>query len=189
MFEKADPQNLRKWVELLAGRIGPRPFSNPEVLKRVSEILCSHLSGLGYNTKCQGFHYKGNEYFNCVSAPPDEVPLDRVSWPVLVIGAHYDTVSSTPGADDNASAVAGLMEAARIFSSAPPRGLRLVSFCLEEPPVFRTKNMGSYHYASHLIRYCPFSNTLYPLHYASHLALLYHSTHPCPLIHLTKFAT
>lgn len=146
----ANPENLKKWVELLAGSIGPRPFSAPERLKRVADILCSHLSDLGYNAALQKFSYSGKDYFNVVSSPADEEPLEKTAWPLLVVGAHYDTVSSTPGADDNASAVAGLMEIGRILSPAPPKGMRLVSFCLEEPPVFRTRKMGSYRYASYL---------------------------------------
>ncbi len=147
---RADPDKLRRWVELLAGEIGPRPYSAPEKLKKVSDILISRFSSLGYEVLPQRFTYRKKDYFNVVAAPPGEDPLEKLSGQVLVVGAHYDTVSTTPGADDNASAVAGLMELARILSSDPPAGLRLVAFCLEEPPAFRTRNMGSYHYASHL---------------------------------------
>ncbi len=149
---RADPGRLRKWVELLAGQFGPRPFSTPDKLRKIAGILREHMSGLGFSTALQKFIYRKEEYFNVVASPAGEEPLEKVSWPVLVVGAHYDTVASTPGADDNSSAVAGLMELSELFSSAPPRGLRLVSFCLEEPPAFRTRNMGSYHYASHLKR-------------------------------------
>ena len=147
---RADPDKLRRWVELLAGEIGPRPYSAPEKLKKVSDILHSRFSSLGYGVRLQKFTYRKEDYFNVVAASPGEDPLEKFSGPVLVAGAHYDTVSTTPGADDNASAVAGLMELARILSSGIPAGLRLVAFCLEEPPAFRTRNMGSYHYASHL---------------------------------------
>jgi Zn-dependent M28 family amino/carboxypeptidase len=149
-FPRAEPGNLRKWVDFLAGDIGPRPYSAPDKLKRVAEELRNHLMGLGYVVSLQKFIYREEQYFNVVAAPAGEDPLAESAYPVLVAGAHYDTVSTTPGADDNASAVAGLMELARILSRDPPAGLRLVAFCLEEPPVFRTRNMGSYHYASHL---------------------------------------
>jgi len=66
----------------------------------------------------------------------------------VVVGAHYDTVTGTPGADDNASGVAVLLELSRLLrESRPDRTLRLVFFCLEEPPVFRTPSMGSFVYA------------------------------------------
>jgi Zn-dependent M28 family amino/carboxypeptidase len=67
-----------------------------------------------------------------------------------VVGAHYDTVWNSPGADDNASGIAGLLELARIFEGSFPEGLRLVAFCLEEPPTYRTRFMGSYQYAQAL---------------------------------------
>ncbi len=147
---RAEPVKLMKLVEFMASEIGIRPFSAPDKLKRVADFLYDHFSDLGYSVGLQPFVYSKKEYFNVVCSPSGEEPLERADFPVLVVGAHYDTVGSSPGADDNASAVAGLLEIARIFSPDPPRGLRLVAFCLEEPPVFRTRKMGSYRYASHL---------------------------------------
>ena len=70
---------------------------------------------------------------------------------ILVIGAHYDTVTGTPGADDNASAVAGVLELARIIADTPlNKTVQFVAFALEEPPLFRSKSMGSYVYAESL---------------------------------------
>jgi Zn-dependent M28 family amino/carboxypeptidase len=71
----------------------------------------------------------------------------------LVVGAHYDVAGNQPGADDNASAVAGLLETARmIFANKPELDYRIdfVSYCLEEPPYFGTDNMGSYVHAKSL---------------------------------------
>ncbi|MDQ3101811.1 MAG: M28 family peptidase, partial [Bacteroidota bacterium] len=71
----------------------------------------------------------------------------------LVIGAHYDVAGEQPGADDNASAVAGLLEVARmLFRTKPELDYRidLVAYCLEEPPYFATKEMGSYVHAKSL---------------------------------------
>ncbi len=147
---RAEPSKLRKLVEFLALDIGVRPFSAPDKLKKVSDFLYGYSSDLGYSVRLQPFAYHKKEYFNVICSPAGEEPLDRTDFPILVVGAHYDTVSSSPGADDNASAVAGLMEIARILAPAPPRGLRLIAFCLEEPPVFRTRKMGSYRYAAHL---------------------------------------
>ncbi|MCG2741498.1 MAG: M28 family peptidase [Syntrophaceae bacterium] len=65
-----------------------------------------------------------------------------------MIGAHYDTVAGTPGADDNASAVAILLEMCRLLKGySPERTLKLVFFTLEEPPIFRSESMGSFVYA------------------------------------------
>jgi hypothetical protein len=69
---------------------------------------------------------------------------------VFVVGAHYDTYRDFPGADDNASGVAGLVETARLVSNGPkaPYTTVFVAFALEEPPYFRTANMGSSRFAS-----------------------------------------
>lgn len=72
---------------------------------------------------------------------------------IIIIGAHYDTAHGYPGADDNASGVAALIELARLLSeneSALKNGIQLVFYTLEEPPYFRTNMMGSYIHASQL---------------------------------------
>ena len=67
---------------------------------------------------------------------------------MLVIGAHYDSCGDTPGADDNASGVAGLLELARLLAAnPPPQPVELVAYTLEEPPYFRTSSMGSFQHA------------------------------------------
>ncbi len=68
----------------------------------------------------------------------------------MIVGAHYDVCGDQPGADDNASAVAGLLEAARMVAEAKPNidyRIDFVAFCLEEPPFFATQQMGSYIHA------------------------------------------
>jgi hypothetical protein len=73
--------------------------------------------------------------------------------PYVVVGAHYDTAGPLPGADDNASGVAGLLELARALGAAPPEGrVDLVAYTLEEPPFFMTPRMGSAVHAASLRR-------------------------------------
>jgi len=68
---------------------------------------------------------------------------------ILVIGAHYDTVRGSPGADDNGSGVAALLSLARLFREKPtPITLRFVAFANEEPPFYYTPEMGSFRYAA-----------------------------------------
>jgi Zn-dependent M28 family amino/carboxypeptidase len=68
---------------------------------------------------------------------------------VLVIGAHYDSVADSPGANDNASGVAVILELARLNATlAPPVTVRFVAFVNEEPPYFMTAEMGSWRYAA-----------------------------------------
>jgi Zn-dependent M28 family amino/carboxypeptidase len=67
---------------------------------------------------------------------------------MLILGAHYDTVENTPGADDNASGVAALLGIAQDLAGRRlARTVRFSAFALEELPVYRTHHMGSYHYA------------------------------------------
>jgi len=67
---------------------------------------------------------------------------------IIVIGAHYDTCYDTPGANDNGSGVAALLELARACAGLhPARTLRFVAFVNEEPPYFQTEQMGSLVYA------------------------------------------
>jgi len=62
----------------------------------------------------------------------------------VVVGAHYDAFEALPGADDNASGVAVLLELARALAAAPPKiTVELVAYTLEEPPHFATRYMGS----------------------------------------------
>ncbi len=150
---KADPSQIRYWIELLADKIGPRPCSIPETLDKVARILADRFSELGYKVEFKPFRYKNATYCNVIAAPGhlNGTGISREKA-LVIVGAHYDTVSGSPGADDNASGIAGVMEVARILANSPPEGLRLVTFTLEEPPAFRTRNMGSYHYAQKLKR-------------------------------------
>jgi len=70
-----------------------------------------------------------------------------------VVGAHYDVCGDLPGADDNASGVAGLLEIARLLATRPPRvPVELVAFSTEEPPFFGGADMGSAVHAADLLR-------------------------------------
>jgi Zn-dependent M28 family amino/carboxypeptidase len=77
-----------------------------------------------------------------------EIAGGKLAREVVVVGAHYDTAASTPGADDNASGVAAVLELARLAAHRrPARTLRFVFFTNEEPPYFQTESMGSLVYA------------------------------------------
>jgi Zn-dependent M28 family amino/carboxypeptidase len=148
-MQKADPARLRQWVEYLALETGPRPAVRVDLLRKVAEHLTGAFVAHGYEVSLQPVPYRRTHHVNVIARPEGSIdqPPGR---PLLVVGAHYDTVSRSPGADDNASAVAGLMELARLLADTPPACLRLVAFCPEEPPAYRTRNMGSYVYARSL---------------------------------------
>jgi hypothetical protein len=146
---RADPERLREWVALLAGTIGCRPATRPDLLQAAGERITAGFQELGYTVTRQQVPWRKTALANIIAAPGKAAPTDSRE-PLLIVGAHYDTVSRSPGADDNGSGVAGLMEMARLLSAATPPGLRLAAFCPEEPPAYRTRNMGSYHYAQEL---------------------------------------
>ncbi len=149
-MKRANPNNIRNIVNILADEIGPRPISRPERLVLARDFIADYFQRLHMTVAFQPVYYKGKEYHNVLASTGNTSPLKRNERLILVIGAHYDTVSSTPGADDNASGIAGLLETAAILRPFCPDNVVFAAFCMEEPPVFRTKKMGSYQYAKHL---------------------------------------
>lgn len=113
----------------------------PEGLERAANYLAGAFQGLDYQVSRQEFRADGVLCANVEALPSTFVGYDK---PHYIIGAHYDSAPGTPGADDNASAVAILLELARIFAGKPcAEALRFVAFTNEEPPHFCTSNMGS----------------------------------------------
>lgn len=144
----ADPARLRSDVETLAASSPARAFGNVGALDRIADHIITEFTNAGCLPERQTFSVGGNDYHNivCSKGPPDA--------PRMVIGAHYDVAGNgNPGADDNASGVAGLLELARLLEMAKPdlvHRLDLVAFTLEEPPNFRSQTMGSSVYAGRL---------------------------------------
>jgi Zn-dependent M28 family amino/carboxypeptidase len=141
---------LRKDVYKLAGEIGDRNASTEyENLCKAADFIEESLVEAGYKVLRQAYEtslysLKGRECYNLEieitgSEKPDEI---------VVIGAHYDSVEGTPGANDNASGVAALLSLAREFAAKKTvRTLRFVAFANEEPPYFLSDDMGSFVYA------------------------------------------
>lgn len=137
--------NLIETVGFLSGRIGQRSYLDRENLNMTADYVEGIFRSFGCPARRQPFSYDGNTYYNIVV---EMKGTEDTGEDILVIGAHYDTATGTPGADDNASGVAGLLELVRLSVSRPPRKtVRFVAFTLEEPPTFMTRNMGSYVYA------------------------------------------
>lgn len=135
---------LEGHVHVLAGDIGERNTARHANLMRAADYIEQTLVGAGYSVSRQEFRAEGRPVCNL------EVELRGTSRPeeVVVVGAHYDTVYVCPGANDNGSGVAALLELARHFIGRPrPRTVRFVAFVNEEPPYFRTDEMGSLVYA------------------------------------------
>jgi len=133
---------LRAHVERLAGEIGERNPVHYENLEEARRYVEEAFRGAGYEIRHDVYEAGGRTVRNVWAELPG------AAEGVLVVGAHYDTADGTPGADDNASGVAVLLELARLLAGkTPPRTLRWAAFTLEEPPYFRTASMGSWVHA------------------------------------------
>lgn len=142
-----DVANLKATVTSLTSVQPPRNYNNTGVLDSVGAYIKEQIAAYGLSPVVQEFTVDGVVYRNIVASFGDE------DSPVLVIGAHYDVFGETPGADDNASGIAGLLELARLLAVHQPHldnRIELVAYTLEEPPFFRSSNMGSYIHAKSL---------------------------------------
>jgi Zn-dependent M28 family amino/carboxypeptidase len=136
--------NLSRHVRVLAGDIGERSTRRYEATQRASQYVEGVLRQLGYDVRVQEFPLGGGTQRNLEATLRGSERTDEI----VVVGAHYDTALDAPGADDNASGVAGVLELARLFRDhRPARTIRFVAFATEEPPSFPTADMGSRHYA------------------------------------------
>jgi len=133
-------QELRAYVYELAGRIGERNLFRPTQLIKAATYLRTTLAGLGYEVRRQPYEVAGQESENIwVDVPGSGRPEE-----IVVVGAHYDSVKGSPGANDNATGVAALLVLARMFAGRTPlRTVRMVTFTNEEPPFYQTAQMGS----------------------------------------------
>lgn len=135
---------LKAHVSFLAEKVGERNVIAYQALQNASQYIEDFLKSQGYEIKSQEYMVQMRKVRNLIV----EIPGGARASEIVVIGAHYDTVYDCPGADDNGSGVAGLLELARQLKSAhPSRTLRFVAFVNEEPPWFQTEHMGSLVYA------------------------------------------
>ncbi|WP_447975243.1 M20/M25/M40 family metallo-hydrolase [Nitrospira sp. Kam-Ns4a] len=134
----------RRLQEHLAALVGERhPFSTPEALRRAEAYLAEQFRGLGLAVCFHDFDALGGTYRNVIAELPGAT---SDAGPPLIVAAHYDTVPGSPGADDNASGLAVLLEAARSLAAPPPAApVRFIAFCLEEENL-----LGSLAYAAAL---------------------------------------
>jgi Zn-dependent M28 family amino/carboxypeptidase len=143
--ETMDRQEIRQRLEAhlrhLSVTLGDRSVSRPGNLKAAEDYVFQNFTALGYAPRRQAFRYQGEVVANVIAG--DEDPGGY-----YILGAHFDTVAGTPGADDNASGIAVLLEAARLARNlTPPKPWAFIGFTLEEPPAFSTPAMGSRVYA------------------------------------------
>lgn len=140
----ANKKRLYQDVRFLTSISPSRNYKNVESLTKAANYIKMEFRKTGLPTFVQQWEAKGTVYENIIASFKPEKSSR------FIIGAHYDVYGNQPGADDNASGVAGLLEIARLLqeSNHPVNyGVDFVSFCLEEPPFFKRKEMGSYIHA------------------------------------------
>lgn len=143
--QHAQAQRLEAHVRKLSTDFAGRHSGNLVRLDGAAAYIEAELSGQGLTVQSQRFEVQGRAYRNLV------VRLGPDTQDVLVVGAHYDVFGDLPGADDNASGVAGLIELAHLLRARPlNKRVELVAYTNEEPPFFRTRFMGSAVHAASL---------------------------------------
>lgn len=138
---KSNPIRLRGHVTALASTREPRSASHPVGLEEAANYIQHTVEELGVSVTEQRFKARGEQSFRNLlwSLGPKDGPR-------VVVGAHYDVCGNQPGADDNASGIAGLIELTQLLQENPtalPYRLDFVAYTLEEPPYFRSEFMGS----------------------------------------------
>jgi hypothetical protein len=131
-------------VEFLTSLNPPRSYEHPASLEKSASYIDTAFASAGYQPGIQTWTVQEREYKNVIAS------YNNNKSSKLILGAHYDVCGDQPGADDNASGVAGLLELARLLAIHQPAidyGIDLVAYCLEEPPFFASHAMGSYIHA------------------------------------------
>jgi Zn-dependent M28 family amino/carboxypeptidase len=166
-------------VATLAGKYPSRHGSNPEVLNAAAQFIEREFRSIGYDIQSLYYDSDGVKVRNLVVEKNGSDPHK----PIIILGAHYDTVPGTRGADDNASGIAGLLEVARLLKrSATSRTIRFVAFPHEEPPYFYTNLMGSRQYAGILKRSGEKVRVMICLEMLGYAGEMYQQHYPAPLM-------
>lgn len=140
--EVALREELRADVQKLAGEIGERNMPHYSQLNAAVDFLEDSFSRAGLRPKRDSYELRGQACHNIETEIRGALPG------IILIGAHYDSVFGSPGANDNGTGVAATLALARRFANTKPKHtLRFVAFVNEEPPYFLSDEMGSLFYA------------------------------------------
>lgn len=140
-----DVQSIKDHVVNLCEIEGYRKYDNLKGLNEAADYILKEFSEKGNKAFFQEYMADGNTYKNVIAQ------YGNPEGKQLIVGAHYDVCGEQMGADDNASGVAGLLALDYLLDSLSPSldyGIQMVAYSLEEPPYFRTKQMGSYIHAA-----------------------------------------
>ena len=140
--EEVSQERLEAHVVKLAGELGERNVFIPQALHDAADYIATEWREQGYDVIPYPYRVRDVDCANLEITRRGR--LDKF----LLIGAHYDSVIGSPGANDNGSGVAALLELSRLFARLTPDiSVRFVAFVNEEPPFFMWKQMGSLVYA------------------------------------------
>ncbi|HXB39567.1 MAG TPA: M28 family peptidase [Bacteroidia bacterium] len=154
----ADTIRLKQHLEKIIKTRGPRNYINTAALDSVAKYIYSQLNLYADSVHYQEYRVGLKTYKNVIGRFFSKKEKTIMLGPhykekTIVVGAHYDVCENQDGADDNASGVAGLLELARLLKGSELNySIELVAYSLEEPPFFRTEQMGSYVHARSLYR-------------------------------------
>lgn len=146
-FKRVNLLRLLQDTRFLTELLPYRNYKNLDSLQKVAAYIQHEFEQCGLKTEIQEWEVWGNTYQNIIAT------YNSGADKRLIVGAHYDVCGDQPGADDNASGIAGLLETARLISENKPLldyRIDFVAYCLEEPPFFDRKEMGSYVHAHSL---------------------------------------
>jgi Zn-dependent M28 family amino/carboxypeptidase len=136
--------HLRKHIAVLSEEIGECNLWRDGTLNATADYIEETFQAMGYAVTSQAYTAQGISVRNLETVLGGTLPTEEI----ILIGAHYDTARGSPGANDNASGVAALLEVARLLAAKPlARSVRFVAFVNEEAPFFYTWEMGSHRYA------------------------------------------
>ncbi|MBF0380297.1 MAG: M28 family peptidase [Magnetococcales bacterium] len=145
--EKITMERLKRDVAILAFEIGERNIWYKDELKAAAQYINGEFIKAGYSPQSQHYTARGVEVENIYAIKPGNSKADEV----VVVGGHYDSVLGSPGANDNASGTAAVLELARLLADKPlAKTIHFVTFVNEEPPFFKKSDMGSLVYAKEL---------------------------------------
>jgi len=142
---QTDTISIKTHLYKIINTVKPRNHKNIESLNYVADYIFNDFNKYADSVYYQSYIVDNKEYKNVVCV------FGNKNAKTIVIGAHYDVCGNQDGADDNASGVVGLLELAKLFKGKKLNyRIEIVAYTLEEPPYFRTKNMGSFIHAKSL---------------------------------------
>ncbi len=147
-------KNLKNHVYTIVEKFNDRIYSNIEMLDATAEYIYNEFSKYSHDVSYETYELKefvADEVFEYKNVIANFKGTKSCNDELVVVGGHYDTFGGHAGANDNTSAVAALLELARVLKEHPPKcNVQIVAYTLEEPPAFRTTKMGSYVHAKNL---------------------------------------